>query len=309
MTLRLPWATALLGIALLVPAISAADKPSLTDQLDAAKEKVVDQQRHMLAYKFTPDETTRWKVVHLVTVETKISGNTQVAKTRSVSQKAWQTAEASAEKAEVIYMIDWVDMWQSLTDRPEVRYDSRTDSKAPPQYEMVAKTVGNPLAKVSLSMSGEVVERENLQSLFNSPGLGDFAVRLPTKPITIGTAWSDDEIVPIRLPQEKVVKPIKVRREYRLEKVKFGVATISVTSKILTPVHDPKVKSQLIQRLTSGEVKFDIDAGRIISKHLELDERVIGFNGDDSVMHYLARFTEDLVEADEAAERVAEKPE
>ena len=309
MTLRFHVAM-LLGVLATAAYASADEDKPLTEQLEAAKENVVDQQKHLLAYKFTSDETLRWKVVHLVTVETKISGNTQVAKTRSASQKVWQTADVTDAAADVIYLIDWVDMWQQVTGRQEARYDSRTDAAPPPEYAMVAQTVGHPLAKVSLSSHGEVVERENLQNLFNSPGLGDFAVRLPAEPVAIGTAWSDDEVVPIRVPPESVVKQIKIRREYRLEKVKYGVATISVTTKVLTPVHDAKVKSQLIQRMTSGEIKFDIDAGRVISKQLDLDERVIGFNGADSVMHYLARFTEELVIDEEGASpgRVAEKP-
>ncbi len=60
------------------------------------------------------------------------------------------------------------------------------------------------------------------------------------------------------------------------------------------------MKSQLIQQLSRGEIKFDIDAGRVISKRLDWDENVIGFSGADSNMKYLARFTETLVQAQTA---------
>ena len=56
-----------------------------------------------------------------------------------------------------------------------------------------------------------------------------------------------------------------------------------------------------MQQLTNGELKFDIDAGRVISRQIDWDETVVGFSGDDSLMKYLARFTEKLVPADKVA--------
>ena len=54
------------------------------------------------------------------------------------------------------------------------------------------------------------------------------------------------------------------------------------------------MKAQLVQQLTEGTIKFDIDAGRILAKQIDWDETVVGFNGSDSMMKYLARFTEEL---------------
>ena len=82
------------------------------------------------------------------------------------------------------------------------------------------------------------------------------------------------------------------------------MATISVKTEVVTPVNDPQIKSQLVQQLTNGEVKFDMDAGRVVSRAIDWDETVVGFSGDDSLMKYLARFTEDLL----PAEGVAQKP-
>ena len=75
-------------------------------------------------------------------------------------------------------------------------------------------------------------------------------------------------------------------------KVENGLATIKQRTEILTPITDAKVKSQVIQRIQHGYLKFDIQAGRLFNSRLELDERVIGFNGPTSHMHYLGRLTE-----------------
>ena len=50
-----------------------------------------------------------------------------------------------------------------------------------------------------------------------------------------------------------------------------------------------------MQRIKKGEIKFDVDAGRILSQQMDIDETVIGFNGADSMLKYLARFTEELL--------------
>jgi hypothetical protein len=86
-------------------------------------------------------------------------------------------------------------------------------------------------------------------------------------------------------------------------KVETGIATISVRTEILTPVTDPRVQSQLVQRMQHGEIKFDIDAGRIHSKQMDLDETVIGFSGQNSMMKYLARLTEEPGEAPATAKK------
>ena len=61
---------------------------SLTSELEKAKKKLAPT--YTLAYKFQAGDVNRTKVVHLVTVETKIKGSTQTAKTRSVSTKIWR---------------------------------------------------------------------------------------------------------------------------------------------------------------------------------------------------------------------------
>jgi hypothetical protein len=131
-------------------------------------------------------------------------------------------------------------------------------------------------------------------------GLGDIAIPMPETPVKVGNRWSTTEEIRVREADGRV-KRIKTRLIYKLEKVQTGVATISVDTEVLTPVNDPKVKSQLVQQLTSGEVKFDMIAGRPLSRQIDWDETVVGFNGADSMMKYLARFTEELLPGDSTA--------
>ena len=116
--------------------------------------------------------------------------------------------------------------------------------------------------------------------------------------VKAGATWSIPDEVRIKL-DDGALKKVETRQQYKLEKVEAGVATITLETQVLTPVNDPKVQVELVQRLQRGTIKFDLDAGRLIHKQLDMDQAVFGFNGDDSHMQYLARFTEEPVTAEE----------
>ena len=117
---------------------------------------------------------------------------------------------------------------------------------------------------------------------------------LPAEPIAIGDSWNEQS--DITIPAENgETKIIKTRLHYTLEKVAGGIATISVATQILTPVNNPLLQVQFAQQMKQGSVRFDIDAGRILSEQLDVDERVLGFNGPDSSVHFVGRFTEEYL--------------
>lgn len=296
-----------LAAAFAVPFSAAADdKGDVTAQLEAAKRKLSPE--YTLAYKFKPGEDVLTKVVHLVTLETTVQGVTQQASTRSVSTKRWQI-ERVDESGNItfVHSVPHVEMWQKVTGRDEVRFDSRKDAVPPQGYEQVAADVGRPLATITMDPYGRIIGRQNAQPQFN-PGIGTLTIPLPAQPVKLGNKWSIPDEVRIRM-DDGTVKKISTRQVYTLENVETGVATIKVETQVITPVDDPKVEAQLVQRMQKGTIKFDIDAGRLIRKQMDLDEQVIGFNGPNSNMQYLARFTEEPVASVEVANtpKVTEK--
>lgn len=262
-------------------------------EFEAAKRKLAAP-AYDLRYKFSAGESMRWQVVHVGTTETKIRGNTQNSQSRTVSTKVWKvTGVAENGNLTFVHSVADVDMWQKVSDRPEVRYNSKTDEKPPLIYEAVADTVGVPLTSITIDPHGQVIKRESILREANL-GFGEITLPLPPEPVKEGDEWFAPGELTVRLEGGQVQR-IKIRHRHLLEKVQTGVATIKIQTEVLTPVHDAKVKSQLMQQLTSGHAKFDIDAGRILEKQIDWDETVIGFNGADSIMQYLARFTENLL--------------
>jgi hypothetical protein len=144
-----------------------------------------------------------------------------------------------------------------------------------------------------MNCRGKVLDRvEKVDKEAKNPT--PITVPMPEEPVSVGHQWS----MPYSITVEGVnggIKKIDMRQVYVLKSVLTGVATIEVETQVLTPVHDASLEAQIIQHMTSGTMKFDVDAGRVISQVTDLDRRVIGFNGPASSMHYLTRLEENML--------------
>ena len=277
-------------------------KSRALSELEAAKQKL-STKLYDLKYKFTAGEVVRWKAVQRVTVETKIEGVSETAKTYSSSIKRWRVISVDPEgKTTFLYTIDAVDMWQSVSGRAVIRYNSETDKEPPAVYRHVAGSVGIPLATVTINTNGQITKRENERPQMK-PWIGELVLPMPGKPVKIGYQWAVPEEMTVRLP-DGTGKRVKMRQLYKLEKVAGDLATISAQTQILTPIKNPKIKSQMIQRMKRGNIQFDMKKGRLVSKLMDLDETVFGFSGAESIMQYLARFTEETLPDDRTATKV-----
>jgi hypothetical protein len=278
----------LTGLAMLAASASAAD-PSETRGSSSPPEK------HTLRYKFRAGETVRWKVVHRARVETSVSGTSQTAETVTTSTKVWKVQKVEPNGTAVFeQLVDNVDMWQKLSGRMEVRYNSQTDKKTPAGFEGVAKSIGVPLSRTTIDPQGKILKREHLVARPQGENEGLITVPLPESPVAVGESWTYP--CDIEVPLERGgIKKIKSRQIFTLEAAKNGTATIRVATQILTPVDDPAIEARLMQRDTGGTVTFDIEGGRVTAQQMDTDKRVVGFRGEASSLHCRTRFTEELL--------------
>jgi hypothetical protein len=287
-------------LALLVGAAFAAPpsarKPPATPQAGGGE-------TYDLKYKFRAGEVVRTEVVHRATVETSIQGTSQTTETRSSSVKAWKiTGISPSGLITFVHSVENIDMWQKMQGRQEVRYNSQTDKNVPAGYEDAAKAVGVPLTEVTMDRRGKIVRREEKHA-HQTTSPAPMTTPLPERPVAVGHVWSTPLEVEVLL-QNGGTRKIQTRQQFTLAKVADGIATIQVETQVLTPINDPAIEAQLIQRLSDGTIQFDIAAGRVVAQQMDLDRRVIGFSGASSSMHYLTRFTEKLLpESPQTAEQ------
>ncbi|HEX3654954.1 MAG TPA: hypothetical protein VHV55_04075 [Pirellulales bacterium] len=271
-----------------------ADKSASADKSTAADPDADAEKKYLLRYRFKPGETLRWEVEHQAQVKTTVSGTTQTAETTTLSVKLWKVSACKPDgQATFLHSVERVDMRQKLSGRQEVRYNSRTDAEPPVGFQDVAKSVGVPLSEITLDATGTVVKRVDKQP--RPPNqTTHITIPLPAEAVPLGHRWS--------VPYETTVttkdggtRAVKLRQHMTLVNVKNGVATIAVDNQVLSPVNDPTIDAQLVQSETTGKIRFDIAAGRILSTISDGDKSVVGFQGEASSLHYVTRFTEKLV--------------
>jgi hypothetical protein len=198
-------------------------------------------------------------------------------------------------------------MKNDVTGRETVSYNSRTDNDPPPGFEEVSRRVGVPLTRITMDRSGKILKREDLAVGATPPS--QLALPLPEEKIAVGSTWTFPDDIVVQL-QNGTSRKIKCRQRFELLAVEKDVASIKVTTQILTPINDyPEIQAQLIQRESEGTIRFDLEAGRVVSQQIDLDRRVTGYPNAKSSMHYRTRFTETLLQdAERTAERSAGKP-
>lgn len=287
-------------VALLAQPLFGAEDP--LDKLNRTTNLLAGDE-YELTYKFRKGEVVRWRVTHLATTETKIRGTSMTSQSRSVSTKVWRVGEVEQGNITFVNSLAAVDMWSKNGDEDEIRYNSETDETPPPGYESVAKSIGVPRASITIDPHGRILDRKSTSHEANF-GLGEVVMPLPGKPVKIGHKWYAPGEVTVRLEDQQVQR-IKTRKVFTLKSVEDGVAVIALKTEVLTPVHNPRVKSQLMQQITAGEIHFNMQAGRIQSKNINWDETVIGYPDPDSIMQYLAKFTEELVTSKTAPKTAA----
>jgi hypothetical protein len=277
--------------------VAADDSAKATAAEKSASKAAPTGPKHDLRYRFAKGETVRSKIVQQSRIETTISGTSQTADMTSISTRAWRVTDVSPE-GNVTFetSIESIDMRHKMSGRQEVKYNSQSDDKPPHGYESAAESVGKVLTKIVIDPAGKILKREKKDQVSVDNVNAQVVMPLPADPVAVGESWSAPFDITITL-EDQQTKVITARNRYQLDKVENGIATISIET-VLPPVNDPKIRAQLIQRLTRGAARFDIKAGRVLSQKTELDEQVIGFHGADSSLHYLGRFTEDLLVPD-----------
>jgi hypothetical protein len=249
---------------------------------------------YTLRYRFNAGETVAYEVTHVAKTKTRLRGSEETSQVHTVSEKVWNFEPSSTpEKMTFEHSVSKVELTQQTGEKPELRWNSDSGSAPPIEFEKMAEQIGTPLSTVTIDNQGAEVGRERHAGTESELGMGGLTISLPKEPITVGQSWNIPREVKAR-GEAGEVKLMKVREVYTLEKVETGVATISIRSEVLTPIESEAIKAQLVQQLSNGSLRFDIDNGRVLSKQLDWDESVVGFQGQNSLMEYRARLTETI---------------
>lgn len=266
----------------------------VADSITRATRNANSKQKYKLAYEMKKGENLRWTVEHVASTKTQIAGDSEETSSRSRSTKLWKVSSVDTQgNMTFVHSVETVKMWQQIGDDEPVTYDSSKDKNAPMEYESVPEKIGKPLAVITISPDGQVMDRKTSlpQARF---GVGDITTPLPKESVGIGHKWYVPSTLSAKDEEGRTLQ-LKTRIHYELSKVKLPNAFISFRTEVLTPVQSEKVRSQIMQQLTKGYVVFDIQRGLPIHKEVEWDEKVQGYEGPDSYLNYVGKLTEKFV--------------
>jgi len=271
--------------------------------LSSAVAVAADPSPVRLEYRFRAGDRIDMQVAHRALTETTMNDTTQTVETMTDSRKTWTvTAVDVAGRATLEHSVDDVTMTSRTSDRGEVRWSSAATGDPPPGYEGVRQSLGVPLSRMVVDRDGRITDRIELRPC-PPTSTGDLVVvPLPEEPVAAGAEWSIPQEVVVEVPNGPR-KAVRTRLRYRLESVADGRATIRVDTTVLTPVDDPRLEARLLERIWDGEIVFDIEAGRVVSRRTAIDRRVVGFGGPQSSVRYKASLEEILIPAPNPAEK------
>ncbi len=251
-------------------------------------------EKYLLQYRLREGESINTRVTHLAKTLTKVNDQEESSHSRTVSTKNWKVVSLTTDGNMTFeHSVREVDASNKVGQAEEVRYNSG-DGEVPTQFKEVDSQVDQVISTITMRPNGEVVERTT-DDKYARLGLGEIAVQFPEQPIAIGDQWETTREIQVRRP-DKTPMRVSLREVFTLKKVSAGVALIEVRNEPLTPIRSPEVESQVMQQMNNGTMKFDMDAGRLLSKDISWDSTVIGFNGAGSRLEYSARLEEVLVE-------------
>jgi hypothetical protein len=244
----------------------------------------------LLRYRFKKGEELRWNVLHTLKMKNIIGGREENIETRSRAVKIWKTLDVDKQGAAIFeYRVEDIDMHQAQTGFDDIVYSSRRDKTIPVEFSNLERKIGVPLARIKIDPLGATT-KQPIREYEGRIEENRIVIPLPAEPVGLGLSWS--EIEEIDLPQpNQTVKKIKMRREYTLEKIQSGLATIKFATVNFTPL-TPKEKTELLKHFSSGTMDLDLEAGHFIRHQATVDEHVVGIQETSDSIRYLARVTE-----------------
>ncbi|MBQ6827812.1 MAG: hypothetical protein IJO46_07340, partial [Thermoguttaceae bacterium] len=282
----------------------AADRTTVAPTLAPRTDETGADERpkYRLEYKFQPNASLRWNVVHQVRKKVSYAGKETTTETSSTAFRRWDFGERGADgKLAARHEIDRMILRQNEEGKDPIDFDSERDLVVPKEIAAFGteKAIGVVLETFDINPCGVMSDKKKLVAEYQGrEGDSNVLVPFPTEPVAVGDVWT----VPYALylkGGDDVVRPYRVVERFRLESVDEKFATISFTTTLMSIVDDPVVEGALAERLFSGRALFDRERGLTLRTELTFSRRVANAFGFSSYLEYNCQVVEKLIRDDE----------
>lgn len=270
-----------------------------------------NSKKYELRYKFEANQFVHYEVKHKVMLHTVHAEASEVVRNESTYHRHYRVISVNKNGTAILELVvDRAQMMVQWDENDPIRWDSESEDLPPKKFRDVAKSIGVPQLRIQAESTGKLgkvvrLDTASQQSKDKAPADGDpsqnFLVVFPKEPIGVGETWKDAtfevrvSITTTPGQPARLTRPVKLLRKYKLESVEGDLVTISVRTSVLSPIKQPGVRVQLMQRTPSGTIVFDMKTGTIVSRELKIDKTEIGPFGGKSSMRAVSSLTETLI--------------
>jgi hypothetical protein len=236
---------------------------------------------YRLVYKFHSNEDVHMPLVTESRMVVQKGPATVTTTNQSTVERHFHVASVAADGSAIVDLfIDNVKLSYAFNNGPPTTYDTGKNELPPRGFERVRESVG-PHGRVQFSARGSVVPLPGVSPNPSTDPSESFLDLLPAKPIHVGDEWFDDIKVKVSISRSLNQK-ITLRRRYTLESVDGDVATIRLRTVEITPVQEPQIRAQLVQRTPEGKITFSLERGAITARDLNCSRTETGIMGEGS---------------------------
>jgi hypothetical protein len=121
-----------------------------------------------------------------------------------------------------------------------------------------------------------------------------FAAVLPPEGLTAGGSWDRNYNITLEPPQGTGEKYAAVQH-YTCKSVVENAAVVALTTELKTPPAAAADRVPLLDKMTEGEILFDVGNGRMHRAVLKVDKELKDYMGEGSNYHVQSSYVEQYV--------------
>lgn len=248
-------------------------------------------------FKWTNGQTLIYKVSQVTTATEKVADKTSETLTKLDLVKKWRVSAVDAAGVATLSMS--LDKLRMETKNPAgeiMLFDSEAKEKSTPgMAEEMAKYVGVPLTVVRLDPRGQLIEVKESKFGPASRLQADlpFKFALPAIPLAVEGAWERKYQIKLEPPHGAGENYAAVQK-LTCKAIVGSQATIGVSTTIDGLPDSPADQIPLAPLQPSGEIVFDLAAGRLKTVRYKWSKEIAGQQGEGSKYIFSTTYLEEL---------------
>ncbi len=248
-------------------------------------------------FRWQKGQVLTYKAEHKTHVEEVVEKSKVASGSKLSVVKRWQVAEVDAKGNAVLHLS--LTAMRNEQTRPNgeiLLFDSANpENNSAELREQMSKFIGQTLAILSIDSQGRVLEVKQ-GSAARYEAEPPFAVVFPPTPAKIGQAWLRPYSVTLDPPYGNGEK-FEAKQSIKCTNLAAGKAMLAIANQFSAMPENVKDHVPLIQKLSEGQVTFDLQTGRMVEVQLNIDRTLTNHHGEGSSYRFQSSFTEKLIDA------------